>query len=459
MSEEMRTSDSVETFFSRLRAAADSPALYWDGKTLTYRELLDQTDAWQRRLNSLGIRTGTVVGYVGDYWPEVVALILAILRTGAIAVPFSAGAEREIHKLTDIAEVEFLLRFVPDGEVEVQRLSPTRVHPLVEAFRTHEQPGCIVFTSGSTGQPKGILHDFAKLLTKFEKPRTPHRTLLFLLIDHLGGINTLLSVLANGGLGVTARRRTPEEVCRAIEGARVELLPTTPAFLTLLVTSNAPRAFDLSSLKVITYGTDTMPEQTLTATSAAFPGVRLQQTYGLSEVGVLRSKSKNSGSLMVRVGGEGFETKVVDRVLWIRSQSAMVGYLNAPSPFDADGWLNTGDLVEVEGDYLKILGRETDLINVGGQKVFPAEVESVLLQADNVIDATVFSESHPIMGKVVAARVTIELPEDPMELRKRLRKFCLAKLAPFKVPARITVTSDSQHNERFKKIRRTEAES
>ena len=112
------------------------------------------------------------------------------------------------------------------------------------------------------------------------------------------------------------------------------------------------------------------------------PTSKLLQTYGLTELGILRSQSREPDSLWVRVGGEGFETKIVDGRLWIRAESAMLGYLNAPSPFDADGFFDTGDLVEVDGEWIRILGRESEIINVGGSKVYPAEVESVLLELD-----------------------------------------------------------------------------
>jgi acyl-CoA synthetase (AMP-forming)/AMP-acid ligase II len=127
-----------------------------------------------------------------------------------------------------------------------------------------------------------------------------------------------------------------------------------------------------------------MPPATLQRIHKAIPTAELLQTYGLSEVGILRSKSRSSDSLWLKVGGEGFETKVQDGTLWIRAKSAMLGYLNAPSPFDADGWMNTGDAVEVDGDYLRILGRKSEMINVGGLKVYPAEVEDVLAQMPNV---------------------------------------------------------------------------
>src|SRR5262249_1848121 len=142
-----------------------------------------------------------------------------------------------------------------------------------------------------------------------------------------------------------------------------------------------------------------------------FPGVELKQTYGLSELGVLRSSSPDPGSLWLKVGGEGFETRVVDRQLHVRSKSNMLGYLNAPDPFDAEGWMNTGDVVEEKDGLIRFLGRRSEIINVGGQKVFPTEVEAVILEADNIADATVYGVSHPLLGEAVAARLVLNAPE------------------------------------------------
>ena len=190
-----------------------------------------------------------------------------------------------------------------------------------------------------------------------------------------------------------------------------------------------------------------------------FPNAQVKQTYGLSELGVLRSKSESDASVWVKIGGEGFEVKVVDGLLWVRSEANMVGYLNAPSPFDAEGWMCTGDRVEEKDGYLRFMGRQSEMINVGGQKVFPVEVENVLLQAENIREATVYGAKHPLMGQVVQARVSLYQPEDPQALAERLRKFCLERLARYKMPTRfIIVTEDEQHSERFKKVRRIEDE-
>ena len=121
-----------------------------------------------------------------------------------------------------------------------------------------------------------------------------------------------------------------------------------------------------------------------------------------------------------------------------------------------DGWIITGDEVRTDGDYFRIIGRKSEIINVGGQKVLPLEVETILLEADNVMDATVYGVPNQLMGSSVAARVSLEHDEDPLDLKARLRKFCLGRLTPYKVPTRFVIVSQSeQYNERVKKIRQS----
>jgi acyl-CoA synthetase (AMP-forming)/AMP-acid ligase II len=155
----------------------------------------------------------------------------------------------------------------------------------------------------------------------------------------------------------------------------------------------------------------------------------------------------------VRIGGDGFQTRIVDGILQIKAKSAMLGYLNAPSPFTKDGWFNTGDLVEVDGDYIKILGRTTEIINVGGEKVYPTEVESVIQQIENVAEATVYGQHNPITGNIVCANVTLLNQEAKNPFILRLKRYCNLRLESFKVPVKVTVTDKKQHTERFKKLR------
>jgi long-chain acyl-CoA synthetase len=160
----------------------------------------------------------------------------------------------------------------------------------------------------------------------------------------------------------------------------------------------------------------------------------------------------------LKLGNTGYEHKIVEGVLWIRSQTAMLGYLNAPSPFDADGWFNTQDLVEVDGEYIRIFGRNSELINVGGEKVHPTEIENILLQLDNVKDVTVWGQPNPITGEVVAAKITTVVPEDAEAFKRRARQFCRARLEQHKVPAVIELVLEDHYGARFKKSRQTPIE-
>jgi acyl-CoA synthetase (AMP-forming)/AMP-acid ligase II len=221
----------------------------------------------------------------------------------------------------------------------------------------------------------------------------------------------------------------------------------------MLLIADAIGHHDLSSLEIVSYGTEPMPPSTLAAVREALPWVRLKQTYGLSELGILPTQSRDSGSVWLKLGSHGLEHRIVDGVLWIRSPSVMLGYLNAPSPFDADGWFNTHDLVETDGEYIRILGRKSELINVGGEKVHPTEIENVLLQLDNVKDVTVRGQRNPVTGEVVAAKITTLVSEDPGVFERRVRQFCQARLERYKNPAIIEVVAEDHHGARFKKSR------
>jgi acyl-CoA synthetase (AMP-forming)/AMP-acid ligase II len=140
-------------------------------------------------------------------------------------------------------------------------------------------------------------------------------------------------------------------------------------------------------------------------------------------------------------------------MLHIRAKSSMVGYLNAPSPFDEDGWFNTQDEVEVDGEWLCFKGRKSDIINVGGEKVYPAEVESVILEVDNVLDTTVSKESHPITGNIVVAAVTLRKPEPLRDVARRVQSYCFQRLPRYKVPVKVYAAESPGVTERFKRQR------
>ena len=443
----------ITWLFERMKQWSDDPAMIWQDQPFTYKNILEGIEIWSNELEAQGVHSGSVVGLEGDYSLNVCALLLVLIQRKAIIVPLTEAVGTNREDFIKTAEVQLVFTFDAKDNWNIEKRNVKTTNSLIQKLIKMAEPGLVLFSSGSTGKNKAALHNFSKLLEKFKKLRHRLCTINFLLFDHIGGINTLFYTLSNGGTVVTTRDRDPDKICRLIEKYKVELLPTSPTFLNLLLISDAYKNYDLSSLKMITYGTEMMPESLLKRLNKTFPTVRFLQTYGLSELGILRSKSKESDSLWVKVGGEGFETKVVDRVLWIRAHSAMMGYINASNPFDEDGWMNTEDIVEVKDDYIRILGRETDIINVGGQKVYPAEVESILMQMENITDANVRGESNPITGNIVVAQLTLENPEELSDLKKRVRKYCKERLENFKVPVKIEITENFHYTNRFKKVR------
>lgn len=437
----------------RFAAHAEQDAIVWNDKTFSYGWMLEAVNRWMRSLEEQGIKRSAVVSLEADFSPNSVALMLALIEWGCILVPITSSVEAKKPEFRATAEVESILEITPDDEVKQQITGIEAKHDLIRQLKDAGHPGLVLFSSGSTGKNKAALHDFVPLLEKFKVPRHTLRTMTFLLFDHIGGVNTLLYALSNTGCVITVADRSPEAVCAAVQNHHVELLPASPTFLNLLLLSRAYEQYDLSSLRRITYGTEVMPESTLQRIHSLFPNVNLLQTYGLSEVGILRSKSKASDSLWMKVGGEGFEIRVVDGLLEIKAASAMLGYLNHPSPFTEDGWFRTGDAVEVDGEYIRVLGRKSELINVGGEKVYPVEVESVLLQMEGVEDVMVIGVPNPITGHMVEAHVKLSTGETLPEFRSRMQAFCRERLARFKVPQKVVLVQDDLHSGRFKKLR------
>ena len=435
----------------RLSAFASRDAVVYRDHSTTYEQLAGRCEEWLRVLARAGLAPGSVVAIRGEFSPGTCALFLAVLSQRGVVATLPPGEDAS--QYLDHARAEALFDFASPDVWALHARTPTGPPPILTRLRERGAPGLIVFSSGTTGHSKAALFDLDTLVARYRSPRPARRTLVFLLLDHLGGIHTMLHTLAHGGTMVIPDGRRPDAVARDIERHRVEVLPTTPTFLRMLVISDATSRYDLSSLRLITYGTEPMPMSTLAALGQSFPGVRLKQTYGLTELGVLPTRSCGSDSPWIELGGIGCEARVVDDVLWLRSETPMLGYLNAPSPFDEDGWYNTHDLVQVDGPYIRILGRATELINVGGEKVYPSEVESLLLQMDNIRDATVWGERNPVTGQVVAARVSLARPEDPESLERRIHRFCRGRLAAHKIPVVVEIVEQDHHGPRFKKIR------
>jgi acyl-CoA synthetase (AMP-forming)/AMP-acid ligase II len=303
----------MDWLIERFQSAPAHTAFIHEGREVSYGAVVASVEDFHGRVQAAGIERGQTVVVLGDYSPEVFCMILALCRNGSIVIPLTRTSVVEESVALAVSGCDWYVEFDLAGmDATITHRGLASDNALLAEFRQRGTPGMVLFSSGSTGKPKGILHDFNQVAEKFRKQRAPVVAIPFLMIDHFGGINTILAITSSLGTVVTVADRSVPNICAAIEKYKVELLPATPSFLTLMMASNLHHQYDLSSLKRITYGTEVMPQSTLDRVRAAFPGVDMLQTYGLSEVGVLRSQSRGDGSLWVRVGGEGFQTKVVD---------------------------------------------------------------------------------------------------------------------------------------------------
>lgn len=449
---------SLEWVREALSRAGDREAVIEGEQVLRYPELLQRIDTLRGRLRAWGLRPGDVLAFAGDYSSAGLTRFVATVLEGLVAVPLATTAAGELRAaLGEVPTDGFWAADAPLDQPPERLLPPGErsAHPLLEALRDRGHAGVVILTSGSTGRPKVILHDAERLLDKLRHPRRPYRALVFLLPDHMGGVNTLFGMLTAGSTLILPTSRDADSVCALVARHRADLLPVTPSFLTLLLASEAWRRHDLSSLAVVSYGTEVMPEATLRRAVELLPGVRFVQLYGSSELGIFRSRSAADDSTFLALHDEGMELEVVDGRLRVRGADSMLGCLcGQPSGFDEQGWYDTGDLVEERDGRLRFLGRASELINVGGQKVYPAEVEEALLQLDGVEECSVFGEAHALTGQVVVARIRPRDEETAAALKRRVRRALSGRLEPYKLPVRVYLAEGSLVSRRYKKIRR-----
>ena len=371
--------------------------------------------------------------------------LLKLIDKKVILVPLTNATLEEHEYFYDAANVDIVV----EG-LEVKRINHSKSSPLIQALKEKGHPGLVLFSTGTTGRPKAILHDFNSFLERFDTPRPTLKTINFLLFDHIGGLNTLLHTLFNKGTVIAPVSRSVEGVLDTCNKYEVEVLPTTPTFLRMMLMSGVIPDKVPSSLKIISYGTERMDQPTLDSLCELLPGVDFRQTFGMSELGIVRVKSHSRDSLFMKVGGEGVETRIKNNVLHIKSKTRMLGYLNADSPFDKDGWYNTNDIVETsdEEGFIKVIGRVSEVINVGGLKFMASDIERVALDYEGVELVKAIGKENPITGQHV--ELTLQPKKGTIIEKNDVKKFLSSRLQDHMVPQRIKI-SEISVGHRFKR--------
>lgn len=426
----------------------NSIAIIQNFEEISYNTIYQEYLIKKKLLLDSGINSTSIICVKGETNLDTITLMLAIIDIGAIYVPLNSSCEN-FDKYIEISECTHFILFPYNNVIKTNHLIK---HIELKKLCAIKNPGLIFFSSGTTGEPKASLHNLTPMLKKYNTSGKKIISISFLLYDHIGGFNTLLYNLSNGGTLILPRNRTVDTICNLIQKYKVDILPTTPSFINMLLISKAYDLYDLSTLKVITYGTEPMPESTLKAINKALPNIKLKQTYGLSELGILRTKSENNTSLFMKLGDDTHQIKIINNLLYIKSEMAMICYLNAPSPFDKDGYFNTQDKVEIKEGNIKILGRESDIINIAGEKVYPSEIENVIIAVEGVVDVLVKGEPNPILGNIVIALVNTH-NKDTDKLIEKIKNTCKENLEKYKRPFKIIITKNSLLNKRLKKQR------
>ncbi len=440
-------------FLNKLIAYKDLNCLVYKDKTYSYLELLLEVEKYIGQLNNLK----GIIGILGDYNLKSIALLLACIEKRLIVAPFLKLKNQDFKELEDKiyeGQIDYLYdegRFIPYQSKQLK-------HNLIYTLQNHSSSGLILFSSGSTGKPKAMVHNLDVILNVYQgkKPKVMN-IVLFLMFDHIGGLNTLFNVLGMGACGIALEdRKNIEALAQNIQKYQVSLLPASPSLLNLILMSGVKEKYDLNSLKLITYGTEKMSDSLLNRLKLEFPKVRFHQTFGTSEVGIAQTKTKDN---MIKL--EGMAYKIINNELYLKSKTQSLGYLNADnSVFDEEGYFATGDLVELYKEngeeYMKIIGRSKELINVGGEKVVPQEVEGVILELDYIQDCLVYAKANTITGQSVCVEVLLKpnIEFTNLELKKQLRMYCKDKLANYKIPTQVEIVDGLELSQRFKKVRK-----
>jgi acyl-CoA synthetase (AMP-forming)/AMP-acid ligase II len=441
------------------------------GRSITFAELRSATEAKATDLRAAGVKSGDRVFLLGWNSIEWVVNFWACLRAGA--VPVLANAWWSASEVAQgLAAIQPALVLADDrvaskipgtlarGAWAIDTSSSDVQLPFEDAPRSEEDTALIIFTSGTSGQPKAVVLSHRALLARLQMTlhvtrKLPHQveggasdvTLISGPLFHVGGMQTLLrAVIVGDALVLLQGRFDPADILDVIERHKVNRWNAVPTMVTRLLDHPDVANRDLSSLKSISIGGAPVHRELMQRVRAQLPSVspRIPTGYGLTENGGQATASAGSED-PDKLGSTGrplpcVEVKFLahpglpDGEVLLRSPTQMTDYLGSDeSPIDAEGWLHTGDLGRLdEKGNLWITGRCKDMIIRGGENIAPAAVERALVAIDGVTEAAVFGVPHADLGEEVMAIVVVDRDLSAQQLRDALQ----GQLASFAVPSR-----------------------
>ena len=445
--------DLSEWIDRHARLTPERTAICFPGHDLSYGALAQLVYRLASAMAASGLKRGSCVAYLGFNSPEMLALLFACARLGLLFMPLNwrlAGPEhRQMlgHCPPSLLFVE--PPFIAQTDAHIAALSPVIAVTFGQArpgwiayddFLTRAAgpavcdpnldpatPLLICYTSGSTGKPKGVVLSQDALAwnaancVDMHELRPEDRILTTLPLFHVGGLNNLTTPALQAGCSVVLHPKFDAEACiAAIERERITLTVLVPAQLDMMMASPRWHSADLSSLRMISTGSTIVPERIIRAVHAR--GVPLVQIYGATETCPIaaclkaQDAERKAGSAgkaaahcelrIVDDSGKAVTQGAIGEIL-VRGPNLMSGYWKAPQETAAalvDGWFHSGDMGHLDAEgYLYVDGRRKEMIISGGENIYPAEIENLLAECQDIAEASVVGRPDERWGEVVVA--------------------------------------------------------
>jgi long-chain acyl-CoA synthetase len=461
--DELRVADVVREAAS---ARGDQVAVRHRDRELTYAELDARSNRLAQALRADGVGKDSRVAHLDRTSPEIVELLFATSKLGAVTVPLNWRlAPAELAAVVADAQPDVLIAGEAYADVAAPRVVVAgpeyerwlAAHEAVDPGGRGESDDTVLqlYTSGTTGVPKGVLTTHRNLAAAVESsPRWEFDadtiSMTPLPMFHIGGIGWAFLGLWNAATTVLVGEFVPEEVLDVLERQRVTNTIFVPTMLQLLCAVPGAEERDYSALRSIAYGASPITTPVLKDALRTFR-CSLYGVYGLTEStgGVMQlDPADHEHERLLRSAGRPFpwvELKIVDGEVWLRAPNVTPGYFNRPDETAAaltdDGWLKTGDGGYLDDDgYLFLTDRIKDMIVSGGENVYPVEVEEALAQHPDVAEVAVIGIPDERWGETVKALVVARAGSSPSA--DELVAFARERLAGYKLPRSIEFVDD-----------------